>query len=143
MKKIIQLVAVCSLVLELVGCTSMQLATPVNRFEKSKPWVAEPPENIQIREAVTGVGCSYETLMLYKSGDKKFLENYGDLNTSLDRAKAAAAYKALFKDHEVNSDVLIHPVWEIERQQIAFGLIKDDVCVRVHGYRGVNIHLYH
>ena len=92
--------------------------------------------NVEVGEQVRGSGCANEFLRLFKSGDTKFLETYGNSGSStVDRAKAAAAYKALSTGSAVNDDMLIYPVWEVEQDRTFFGLISNNVCAEVVGYR--------
>ena len=92
--------------------------------------------NVTIGEEVRGRGCANEFLLLFKSGDNKFLESYGNSGSSaIDRAKAAAAYKALSTGSAVNGDMLINPVWEVEEDKTFFVLISKNVCADVVGYR--------
>lgn len=94
--------------------------------------------NIEVAEEVSGAGCAKEFLVLFKSGDNKFLEVHGTSGSSSeDRAKAAATHKALTNGKGLTTDIIVHPVWEITRDKTFFGLISDDVCAKVKGYRGV------
>lgn len=93
---------------------------------------------VEVGEEVSGAGCAKEFLVLFKSGDTKFLEVHGTSGSSAeDRAKAAATYKALAGAKGLTTDIIVHPVWEITRDKTFFGLISDDVCAKVKGYRGV------
>jgi hypothetical protein len=94
--------------------------------------------NIEIGEQVSGAGCANEFLVFFKSGDSKYLQVHGTGGSSAeDRAKAAATYKALVGSKGLSTDIIIHPIWEIQREKTFFGLISDDVCAKVVGYRGI------
>jgi hypothetical protein len=54
-----------------------------------------------------------------------------------DEQKAAATYKALTADKGLSTDIIVHPIWEITRDKTFFGIINDEVCAKVVGYRGV------
>jgi hypothetical protein len=93
---------------------------------------------IEVGDKITGAGCAREFLMIFKSGDNKFLQVHGDSGSSAtDRAKAAATYKALAGDKGLSTDIIVHPIWEITRDKTFFGIINDEVCAKVVGYRGV------
>jgi len=93
---------------------------------------------IEVGEKITGAGCAREFLMIFKSGDNKFLQVHGDSGSgATDRAKAAATYKALAGDKGLSTDIIVHPIWEITRDKTFFGIINDEVCAKVVGYRGV------
>ena len=109
---------------------AMEIATPSIRANHSEA-------SIEVGEQITGKGCSNEFLYFFKSGDSKFLETHGESDNAVSRAKAAASYKALAGDKGLSTDIIVHPVWEITRDKTFFGLISDDVCAKVVGYRGV------
>lgn len=91
--------------------------------------------SIEVGEEISGSGCAKEFLWIFKSGDNKFLDvngNYGD--GAIDRAKASATYTALAAKKGLSTDILIHPIWEI---QVDETLISKNVCAKVKGYRGV------
>jgi hypothetical protein len=93
---------------------------------------------IEVGEKISGSGCATEFLMIFKSGDNKFLQIHGDSGSSAtQRAKAAATYKALAGDKGLTTDIIVHPIWEITRDKTFFGIINDEVCAKVVGYRGV------
>ena len=94
--------------------------------------------NVEVREKVSGKGCANEFLMIFKSGDNKFLEIHGTPGDSpVDKAKAAAAYNALVGNGKLNDDMLVYPVWKITESKTLFGILADDVCAEVTGYRAV------
>lgn len=94
--------------------------------------------NVEIGEKVSGKGCANEFLMLFKSGDNKFLEIHGVPGDSpVNKAKAAAAYNALIGNGKLNDDMLIYPVWKITEDKTLFGILSNDVCAEVTGYRAV------
>ena len=110
---------------------AMSVTTPSIRANHSEA-------TIEVAEQITGKGCANEFLMIFKSGDNKFLEVHGDADSgAVSRAKAAATYKALTADKGLSTDIIVHPIWEITRDKTFFGLISDDVCAKVTGYRGV------
>lgn len=123
----------------LAGCSTtvvdtnraMNVPTPAIRANHSEA-------TVEVGEQINGKGCANEFLLFFKSGDTKFLEVHGDGGSSaVDRAKAAATYKALTADKGLSTDIIVHPVWEISRSKTFFGLLSDDVCAKVTGYRGV------
>ena len=123
----------------LAGCSTtvvdtnraMEIPTPSIRSNHSEA-------AIEVGEQINGKGCANEFLVFFKSGDSKFLEVHGDGGSgAVSRAKAAATYKALAGDKGLSTDIIVHPVWEITRDKTFFGLISDDVCAKVTGYRGV------
>lgn len=110
---------------------AMSVATPSIRSNHSEA-------TVEVGEQINGKGCANEFLVIFKSGDSKFLEVHGDGGSgAVARAKAAATYKALTADKGLSTDIIVHPVWEITRDKTFFGLINDDVCAKVTGYRGV------
>jgi hypothetical protein len=136
--KIISLTSMLSAVL-LTGCATSTVNT--NRTADIPTPTIESTNSIatvEIGEQVSGSGCANEFLVLFKSGDNKFLHVHGNAGSSAeDRAKAAATYKALVAEDIVSTDIIIHPIWSITREQTFFGLISDDVCAKVVGYRGI------
>jgi len=93
---------------------------------------------IAVGEVVKGEGCAKEFLVFFKSGDNKFLQVHGTSGGSpIDRAKAAASYKALTANKGLSTDIIVQPTWEITESKQFFGLLTDDVCAKVIGYRGV------
>jgi hypothetical protein len=110
---------------------AMEVHTPSIRSNHSEA-------AIEVGEQINGKGCANEFLVIFKSGDSKFLEVHGDGGSdAVARAKAAATYKALAAEKGLSTDFIVHPVWEITRDKTFFGLINDDVCAKVTGYRGV------
>jgi hypothetical protein len=91
----------------------------------------------QIVSTIYGKGCSNEYLSTFNSGNTKFLEIYGGgLINPTAKAKAAAAYNALNLNSGLTTDILVQPVWEITEQRNMFGLVTNEVCAKVIGYRG-------
>ena len=136
MKKV--LVSVSALVL-LAGCsstvrnTNKEAGVPVPTLA-----VTDSVAKVTIGELVKGEGCAKEFLVFFKSGDNKFLQIHGTPGGSpTDRAKAAATYKALTADKGLSTDIIVQATWEISESKTFFGLISDDVCAKVVGYRGV------
>ncbi len=110
---------------------AMEVPTPAIRANHSEA-------TVEVGEQINGKGCANEFLLIFKSGDNKYLEVHGDGGSgAVSRAKAAATYKALTADKGLSTDIIVHPVWEISRNKTFFGLISDDVCAKVTGYRGV------
>ena len=93
--------------------------------------------NIQIREVVRGKGCNGQFLKIFSSGDKNFL-GLADIDMATDegKAKAAAAYNALYggQDKELTTDIIVNPVFQIEKTGF---FLASKVCASVVGYRGV------
>ena len=93
---------------------------------------------IEVAEQIYGKGCANEFLYFFKSGDEKYLEVHGsDDSNAIARAKASATHNALTSANGLTTDIIVHPVWEITREKTFFGLISDNVCAKVVGYRGV------
>lgn len=91
----------------------------------------------QIVSTIYGKGCSNEYLSTFNSGNTKFLEIYGGgLTNPTAKAKAAAAYNALNFNSGLTTDILVQPVWEITEQRNIFGIVTNEVCAKVVGYRG-------
>ena len=103
---------------------------------------------IDVRERVTGYGCSSEL----KEHHAHVLPFLGvgtgfDLETNEGKARAVAHFNALFIkqgdngrpekaiDDTVNNDLLIAPTYQIRRTKK--GAFSEEVCARVIGYRGV------
>jgi hypothetical protein len=93
--------------------------------------------DVEIGESISGEACSREFFYIFESGDNKFLELYGNANSGpKDKAKAAAAYKALITGKGISTDIIVHPIWEITRDRTLFGLVSDEYCAKVAGFRG-------
>ena len=93
--------------------------------------------DVEVGEAIYGEACSKEFLLIFESGDNKFLELYGNGSSGpKDKAKAGAAYKALIAGKGISTDIIVHPIWEITRDKTFFGLVADEYCAKVAGYRG-------
>jgi hypothetical protein len=93
--------------------------------------------NIEVKELIRGKGCSGSFLGIFRTGDTRFLSQ-NNINTSNDegKAKAAAAYNALYGDQsaEINTDIIVNPVYHVESKGFFIG---KEVCASVVGYRGV------
>ena len=93
---------------------------------------------IEVREEISGSGCRSSFLGLFSGGDSKFLAaNNIDASTPEGKAKAAAAYNALYGDQKatINTDVIVNGVYNVEYTGIP--LIARQVCATVAGHRGV------
>ncbi len=93
--------------------------------------------NIEVKELIRGKGCNGSFLGIFKTGDTKFLsQNNIDTSNDEGKAKAAAAYNALYGDQkaEINTDIIVNPVYHVESK--GFFIVKE-VCASVVGYRGV------
>jgi hypothetical protein len=136
--KISNLLACMTAVL-IAGCsTSVVHTNRTNSIPTPKISSTDSLATIEVAEKIMGSGCSNESFVFFKSGDNKFLEVHGDGGSSATgRAKAAATYDALTRDKGLSTDMIVHPVWEISRDQTFFGLISDNVCAKVVGYRGI------
>jgi hypothetical protein len=120
------------------GCSTNTVATN-NSIRVPIPSIASPNSiaDIEIGEQILGEACSNEYLLVFKSGDDKYLEFYGNGSSSQkDKAKAAAAYKALFGKKGFSTDIIVHPIWEITRDKTFFGFLADEYCAKVAGFRG-------
>ena len=93
--------------------------------------------NMEVRELIRGKGCSGSFLSIFKTGDTRFLAQ-SNIDTSTDegKAKAAAAYNALYgdKDAEILTDVIVNPIFQTETRGLFFA---SETCATVVGYRGV------
>ena len=93
--------------------------------------------NMEVRELIRGKGCSGTFLSIFKTGNKRFLAQ-SNIDTSTDegKAKAAAAYNALYgnKDAELLTDVIVNPIFQTETRGLFFA---QETCATVVGYRGV------
>ncbi len=123
------------------GCTSIT-TTATNPISKTvKPPVIDTLDKvarIEVGESVVGFGCSDDKHLL-------ILPDPFDINNPLDRAKAAAAYDALFgdmKDHPpvyydkqqpFPNDQLLAPTFHVEERVSWWA---SSICVAVSGYRG-------
>lgn len=119
----------------LAGCSSTQSSSNQGaRLNTSAN--SDLKANIEVRELIRGRGCSGSFLM-FKTGDKKFLAQ-SDIDMSSDegKAKAAAAYDALYgkKGGEILTDIIVNPIYQTENNR---SLIGGEVCASVVGYRGV------
>jgi len=125
-------------IFSLVGCSStVESSNRSASIPTPKISSTDSVANIEVGELIRGQGCANEFLMLFKSGDNKFLSTLGSVSSSVERAKAAAAYKALDEGKGLSTDIIVHPIWEVSRQKVLFGVISDDICAKVVGYRGV------
>jgi hypothetical protein len=135
--KLSTLFSVLAVALVATGCSTVD---NTNRFANVAMRVgsSDTLANIEVGEKVAGTGCAHDYLVIFKTGDNKFIrDNSLSTDSPLDRAKAAAAYKALTTEKGLSTDILVHPVWEVSTDRILFGLISDDTCAKVVGYRGV------
>ena len=93
--------------------------------------------NMEVRELIRGKGCSGSFLSIFKTGNTRFLAQ-SNIDTSTDegKAKAAAAYNALYgdKDAEILTDVIVNPIFQTETRGLFFA---KETCATVVGYRGV------
>lgn len=92
---------------------------------------------IEIRELVRGRGCNGQFLGVFKTGDANFLGLTGiDMDNAEGKAKAAAAYNALYggQNAEITTDIIVNPIFRIENTGF---FLASEVCATVVGYRGV------
>lgn len=132
--------SLCAVVLALAsGCSTTVVDT--NRAANvAGPHIfsTDSVASVEVGDQISGTGCANEFLMIFKSGDYKFVESQGNSSSNpTDRAKAAASYKALAGDKGLSTDIIVNPIWEITRDKTFFGIIADDVCAKVIGWRGV------
>ena len=134
-----RLVASCVTVMSLSACATNNFNTNrVSAVPTPTIYATDTLAEVEIREPISGAGCASTFLTLFKSGDTSFLEAYGDAGSgSIARAKAAAAYDALAGKNGLTTDFLINPVWEVKQNTQLFGVLQDDVCAKVMGYRAV------
>ena len=118
------------------GCSSTSSTNRSVDTEYSSEAVTKPI--IEVREEITGSGCRSSFLGLFSGGDSKFLAaNNIDASTPEGKAKAAAAYNALYGNQQakINTDVIVNAVYNVEYKGIP--LIARQVCATVAGHRGV------
>jgi hypothetical protein len=134
-----RLVASCVAVMSLAACATNNFNTNrVSSVPAPTIYATDTLAEVEIKEPISGAGCSSSFLTIFKSGDTSFLEAYGDAGSdNVSRAKAAAAYDALAGKNGLTTDFLINPVWEVKQNTQLFGLFQDDVCAKVKGYRAV------
>jgi hypothetical protein len=124
-----------------VGCSSVTTTATNPMSNQVKPPVIDTIDKIariELGEPVTGFGCSDDKHLL-------ILPDQFDINNLLDKAKAAAAYDALFGDltdhppvyHDKRqpfpNDQLLAPVFHVEERSSWW---SKTLCVAVSGYRG-------
>jgi hypothetical protein len=118
------------------ACSSTQSSTNKGIELSSAAAVILKP-NMEVRELIRGKGCNGTFLNLFKTGNTKFLAQ-SNIDTSTDegKAKAAAAYNALYgdKDAEILTDVIVNPIYQTETKGFFFAR---ETCATVVGYRGV------
>ena len=141
MKSPIYRVVISAFVLLITGCSSLTTVGGNGVTEGIKMPRLDTVNKIvklEIKESITGYGCS---------DGKNFLDlgKGFDLDSKEDRAKAAAAYDALFGDlkdhppvyHEKKlpfpNDILIAPTYHYEIRETTF---DSEMCAVVVGYRG-------
>jgi hypothetical protein len=118
------------------ACSSTQSSTnkPV---ELNTSAVVSLKPNMEVRELIRGKGCSGTFLSIFKTGNTRFLAQSNiDTSTEEGKAKAAAAYNALYgdKDAEILTDVIVNPIFQTETRGVFFA---KETCATVVGYRGV------
>ena len=126
----------CASAMALAACSSTQSSSNQGaRLEASAS--SDLKANIEVKEIIRGKGCSGSFLKLFKTGDSKFLAQSGiDMATDEGKAKAAAAYDALYgsKGGEILTDIIVNPIYQTENKMSILG---GEVCASVVGYRGV------
>ena len=134
-----RLVASCVTVMSLAACATNNVNTNrVSSVPTPTIYATDTLAEVEIREPISGSGCASSFLTIFKSGDTSFLEAYGDTGSgNVSRAKAAAAYDALAGKNGLTTDFLINPVWEVKQNSQLFGVLQDDVCAKVKGFRAV------
>ena len=118
------------------GCSSTSNTNRSVETQFTSEAVTKPI--IEVREEISGSGCRSSFLGLFSGGDSKFLAaNNIDASTPEGKAKAAAAYNALYGDQKakINTDVIVNAVYNVEYTGIP--LIARQVCATVAGHRGV------
>jgi len=127
---------ISAVVFTVVGCSSTSNTNRSVETEYTSQAVTKPI--IEVREEISGSGCRSSFLGLFSGGDSKFLAaNNIDASTPEGKAKAAAAYNALYGDQQakINTDVIVNAVYNVEYKGIP--LIARQVCATVAGHRGV------
>ena len=118
----------------LSGCSSFVTTNKVAEIPAPQIGITTVVANFSVKEPVTGEACATDYFSIFGAGPSRFLEAYGDGDSSaLGRAKAAAAFNALNKD-ALTTDILVASVFEIKRDETP---ISDNYCVLVKGFRGV------
>ena len=118
------------------GCSSTSNTNRSVETQFTSEAVTKPI--IEVREEISGSGCRSSFLGLFSGGDSKFLAaNNIDASTPEGKAKAAAAYNALYGDQKatINTDVIVNAVYNVEYTGVP--LIARQVCATVAGHRGV------
>ena len=141
MKNLISKIILIFLVTIITGCASTVDTNKIVEIPAPTIGVTDSIADVQVMEAISGVGCSRKSLSLFNSGDTRFLSANGDEPRSpVDRAKAAAMYNALrdAKKSELGNDILVNPAYNIAiKDPLGFSFLIHDVCVQVKGYRAV------
>ena len=141
MKNLISKIILIFLVKIITGCASTVDTNKIVEIPAPTIGVTDSIADVQVMEAISGVGCSRKSLSLFNSGDTRFLSANGDEPRSpVDRAKAAAMYNALrdAKKSELGNDILVNPVYNIAiKDPLGFSFLIHDVCVQVKGHRAV------
>jgi hypothetical protein len=143
-------VVISSIVVLTVGCANYSavsatngttIAIPVPRIETTNKVVG-----IEVGEAINGSACRKYILGVFVSGDSHMLLSAElNLNSELEKTKAAAGFDALFnkmKDHPpiyhdtrnpFPNDILLAPTYHTQETSNFF---EKQICVTVTGLRG-------
>lgn len=142
--------AICALTLLVVGCANYPAITATNGTTATVPVprieTVNKVVNIEVAESVNGTACRTNVLGVFVSGDTQLLLSPDqNLNSELEKTKAAAGFEALFgkiKDHPpiyhdplrpFPNDMLVAPTYHVK--ETTNGLEKQ-ICVTVVAYRG-------
>lgn len=143
-------VVFASVVLFTAGCVNYAavsasngttMPVPVPRIETTNKLV-----DIEIGEAINGSACRKNVLGVFVSGDSHLLLSPElNLNSELEKTKAAAGFDALFnkiKDHPpiyhdtrnpFPNDILVAPTYHTQETS---NFLEKQICVTVTGFRG-------
>lgn len=142
MKKILLLLSVVSVLL-MTSCKSTlasATSTPLSVTENIRPLDADI--TVDTEKEISGESKTLYFLFFRLSGDSKYAEGVdystksGLFSTKVNRAKAAAAYKAVKSS---GCDVIVHPNYEVNVEDYVF---FKKIHVKVTGYAGTINSIY-
>ena len=123
------------------GCGSTVETNKVVEVTEPTVGVTDSIADVEIKDPISGIGCSRNILVFFNSGDDIFLNATGyEPSSTVDRAKSAASYNALRGAEKTvaAADILVHPVYSVvTKDPLLFPFLVHDVCVQVRGFRGV------
>lgn len=140
----------CSLALIAAGCANYPAVTASNGTTAAVPVprieTVNKVANVEVGESINGTACRTTVFGFFVSGDTHLLVSPDqNLNSELDKTKAAAGFEALFskiKDHPpiyhdplrpFPNDILVAPTYHVKETNNG---IEKQLCVTVTAYRG-------